>query len=107
MRTTDHGIGGVVVGSDSLEDYSPDFCSSLGEVFVGLCVTAGVRQGCPLSGILFATATNVLIYALRTIHKISAPHMSKAYADDIGGVIKDLPTDLPRIINIFEEFASS
>ena len=58
------------------------FSSSL---FLGPALLAGVRQGCPLSGILFAI---VLDPFLRLLHNAIGPNeVLLAYADDMGLVL--------------------
>ena len=54
-----------------------------GDVLAGFCVTAGVRQGCQFSGILFAIATNVLLKAMKRAY-VTSRFTIRAYADDIG-----------------------
>ena len=36
-----------------------------GATFLGVTVNSGVRQGCPLSGLLFAICVDVLLHKLR------------------------------------------
>jgi hypothetical protein len=64
-----------------------------GDVLDGFGVSAGVRQGCPLSGSLFALCFHTIIIDLqfKLIHKsfaISARIF--AYADDLGIILSDL-----------------
>ena len=64
---------------------------------------AGVRQGCPLSGIIFATCVDIL---LRRICRILRPHeLLRAYADDIALVLLDYQCSAGAISIIFKEFA--
>ena len=58
----------------------------------------------PFTGILFAIATNVLIYALTKIHGVSSPHLSKAYADDIGLVLQEAFRDWSKFAEISRRF---
>ena len=62
-----------------------------------------MRQGCPLSPLLFLIAIEPLLEELST----SLPDCTfRAYADDIGGVLKDIATQLPVVIGKFSEFGS-
>jgi hypothetical protein len=56
-----------------------------GATFKGVSVESGVRQGCPLSGLLFAICVDVLLTRLRTILKDGEE--VTAFADDIGIVV--------------------
>ena len=74
-----------------------------GGVHESVHVTSGVRQGCPLSPLLFLLAIEPLLEKLCT----SLPDcFFRAYADDIGGTIPDAPRQLPTIIALFKDFAS-
>ena len=64
-------------------------------------VTSGVRQGCPLSLLLFLFAVEPL---LRKPDSLRPGNKYRAYADDIGAVIQDIPRDMPAIIRAFKEF---
>ena len=61
----------------------------------------GVRQGCPISPLLFAAAVDVL---LRILQKRLPESTIRAFADDIGAVVTDLPAALEVLERSFAEF---
>ena len=65
--------------------YRENFCSfSLkGAEFEGFPINAGIRQGCPLSPLLFAATVDVL---LRKLNKALEQGAICAFADDISMV---------------------
>ena len=73
-----------------------------GVVYESVDVKSGVRQGCPISPLLFLIAIEPLLTKLR--EEVPTTHFG-AYADDIGAVVPSISKDLPRIITIFEDFA--
>ena len=57
-----------------------------GQTYEGFGIHAGVRQGCPISPLLFAAAVDVL---LRRPQQKNPTSVTRAFADDIGLVIED------------------
>ena len=64
-------------------------------------VTAGVRQGCPISPLIFAAVVDLL---LRRLNRIYCTATLRAFADDIGMILRNL-TDATMAFFVFEEFA--
>jgi hypothetical protein len=70
--------------------------------FISLC--SGIKQGCPLSGSLFALAIDPLIrYLLHT--SVLGSICITAFADDIAIVVANLFTMLPGILASFRRWA--
>ena len=69
--------------------YDNNFCalSISGVIGTGFKVTAGVRQGCPLSPLLFSIISDVL---LRRLQRLALGVLVRAYADDIALVLRQL-----------------
>uniref|UniRef100_A0A3B3TBN1 Reverse transcriptase domain-containing protein n=1 Tax=Paramormyrops kingsleyae TaxID=1676925 RepID=A0A3B3TBN1_9TELE len=71
----------------------------------------GVRQGCPLSPLLFNLLLEPLAAALRHSDLIS-PHPSERcpsvslYADDLLLYLGNAPVDLPHVLNLFQTYES-
>ena len=73
-----------------------------GQKFDGITVESGVRQGCPLSGLLFAMCVDVLLTKLAGVlkdHEVEA-----AFADDIAMVVENFWTSALALALIFKEF---
>jgi len=68
----------------------------------GFDIGAGIRQGCPLSPLLFAFIIDI---ALRRIQKALPTAKVKAFADDIAVVVQDVGEALPILNEIFRELA--
>ena len=81
------------------------FIKIAGKTFSGPNILAGVRQGCPLSMILFAIAIDVVIRKLQHIINRKDDQALGAFADDIGIVIRNVQDTLPEISSIFSDFA--
>ena len=75
-----------------------------GDFFPGVHVRSGVRQGCPLSGILFAMCVDVLLIKLQRVMRQGED--LRAFADDIGGVFGNYTIALPILAVLFQEFQS-
>ena len=73
-----------------------------GHDFEGFLLQGGVRQGCPLSPLLFAVCVDILLRMLEV--KIGGI-VVKAFADDVASVVKDWLSQGPLMEVIFSEFA--
>jgi len=78
------------------------FIKVKGEFFEGIDVCSGVRQGCPLSGILFAICVDVLLEKLADVTK--DPEAVCAFADDTAAVIQDYRRSMPILAMLFKQF---
>ena len=69
----------------------------------GFTMTAGVRQGCPLSPLLYAICAELLIERIR-MELPSA--VVRAYADDTAVLVQNVWTDIPILARIFTDFSN-
>ena len=71
-----------------------------GSRFAGFVLSRGIRQGCPLSPLLFAAASDLFLRRLQRQHPRAT---LRAWADDLAMVLADALTHLPALHHFFEE----
>jgi hypothetical protein len=74
-----------------------------GELYNGPTVSSGVRQGCPLSGLLFSICVDVLLLRLAD-HLNREDEIARAFADDTAVVVNDYLVTIPTLASLFQEF---
>lgn len=71
-------------------------------IFPSFISSSGVRQGCPLSGILFALCADLLLRKVATV--LTGDAVVRGYADYTALVVEDYIRDLPYLSVLFNEF---
>lgn len=74
-----------------------------GERYDGFNQTAGIRQGCPLSPLLFTLSADLL---LKRMNRLLPGAVLRAYADDVAMVVPDVEEALEVLEEIFDEYAA-
>ena len=74
-----------------------------GRRFEGFGIHSGVRQGCPLSPLLFAVVLELL---LRRLGRLCPNALLRAYADDICMVVPNLLEAVPSLVRTFSAFTA-
>ena len=72
-----------------------------GHLFKGFALSSGVRQGCPLSPLIFVLVTDIL---LRRLQANFPTCTTRAFADDNAMVLSDFWRMAPGILQIYKEF---
>ena len=83
--------------------YTNNFCliAFNGSVFLGFELCRGIRQGCPLSPLLFSVMTELLLRRLRL--KVGCS-LRRAWADDLAMILSGGLARLPLLQSIFADF---
>ena len=68
----------------------------------GFLLETGVRQGCPLSPLLYATVAEILMDTVE--HRCNGT-LTRCYADDTALVINNFWDNAPKLQELFQEFA--
>ena len=71
-------------------------------MYKGFGMSRGIRQGCPISPLLFAASVDVL---LRILVKRIPESTIRAFADDIGAAFENWDSAQPIAEEVFKEFA--
>ena len=74
-----------------------------GGVFDGFKMSSGVRQGCPLSPLLFVLVVDILLRKLE--QTLPSDTTIRAFADDVGMILADAARDLAQALHIYEQFS--
>ena len=85
----------------AMYDHTACRLSLHGELFPGFVQSSGIRQGCPLSPILYAVLADSL---LRALASGELGHVVRAFADDTALVTPSLATSLPVLQSLFHAF---
>ena len=86
----------------ALHHQNKHFIKMQGRFYHGPEVFSGVRQGCPLSAIIFAICADVLL--IRVQRALKNDEIVKVFADDTAVVIHDYAVSVPTLAFIFKEF---
>ena len=85
--------------------YDRNMCqvSYKGQQYEGFGMTSGVRQGCPLSPLLYAIAADAL---LEKVSALIPDAVVRAYADDTAVVLTDFWSQAHLLAHAFDEFGN-